>query len=228
MKILIRGGRVIDPANGLDAVQDIYITGDKIAAPFPAEEAELLIPAEGKIVCPGFLDIHMHEDHLLDNGQIFAHEEKSIFHCMLRMGVTTAIGGNCGESVCDPADYLDLVDRQGTAVNVGMLAGHEHYRIHAGCTDKYAGASPEQIGQMAAWMDEALARGCLGVSYGIRYIPGMTMEELTKTAAGCQTHGGIIAAHIRSDAAEVFDAAREFLDAAAPMGVPVQLSMVAA
>ena len=103
---------------------------------------------------------------------------------------------------------------------------HTRVALSKDAVDRQMDRIAEQIGQMAAWMDEALARGCLGVSYGIRYIPGMTMEELTKTAAGCQTHGGIIAAHIRSDAAEVFDAAREFLDAAAPMGVPVQVSHI--
>jgi len=226
MKILIRGGRVIDPANSMDTVQDVYLANGKVVSPFPEEEAELLIQAAGKVVCPGFIDIHMHEDPIGEDGSIYADEEKSIFHCMLRMGVTTAIGGNCGESVCHPADYLDLVDAQGTAVNVGMLAGHEHFRIYSGCTDKYAAAAPEQIRWMAAEMASALSRGCLGVSYGIRYVPGMTMEELRETAAGCRAHGGIVAAHIRSDAAEIFDAAREFLDAAAPLGVPVQISHI--
>lgn len=226
MNILIRGGRVIDPANRTDAVQDLYIADGHISPPFAAEDAHRIIDALGRIVCPGFIDIHMHEDHLLDDGSIYADGEKSIFHCMLRMGVTSAVGGNCGESVCHPADYLDRVDAQGTAVNVAMLAGHEYFRMASGCTDRYGPATPEQIRKMDVDMENALDRGCLGVSYGIRYVPGMDMAEFSETAAGCRRQGKVIAAHIRSDADEVFDAAREFLDAAGPMGVPVQLSHI--
>ncbi|MBQ3404311.1 MAG: amidohydrolase family protein, partial [Oscillospiraceae bacterium] len=72
----------------------------------------------------------------------------------------------------------------------------------------------------------ALERGCIGVSYGIRYEPGMDMEELLRTAEGCRKSGKMVAAHIRDDAAYVFDAAREFLDAGAELGVALQLSHI--
>jgi len=226
MNILIRGGRVIDPANHIDEIRDLYLADGHVAAPFPAEDAHRIIDATDRIVCPGFLDIHMHEDPLLADGSIFADEEKSIFHCMLRMGVTTAVGGNCGECEDHPADYLDRVDRQGVAVNVAMLAGHEYFRMKSGCTDRYGPATPEQIRFMAGEMKKALDRGCVGISYGIRYVPGMDMAELAETAAACKDRGRVIAAHIRSDAGEVYDALREYLDTAAPMGVPVQLSHI--
>ena len=57
---------------------------------------------------------------------------------MLHMGVTTAVAGNCGENKYHPADYLDIVDRDGAAVNVAMLAGHGWFRQQVGATDKYA------------------------------------------------------------------------------------------
>ena len=138
------------------------------------------------------------------------------------MGVTTAVGGNCGDNACHPADYLDIVDRDGAAVNVAMLAGHTFFRQQAGCTDKYAPASDAQIAQMAGEIGKSLARGCLGVSYGIRYVPGMDARELRLTAAPCKRDGRLVAAHIRSDAEEVFDAAREFLNAGMELGVPMQ------
>jgi dihydroorotase len=63
MSLLLRGGRVIDPANNLDAVQDVLIAEGKIErlglsleAPAGAE----IVDASGKIVCPGFIDIHVH------------------------------------------------------------------------------------------------------------------------------------------------------------------------
>ncbi|MEK7714586.1 MAG: amidohydrolase family protein, partial [candidate division NC10 bacterium] len=63
MSLLVRQGRVIDPANNVDAVQDLLIADGKIeklgknlAAPADAE----VVDARGKVVCPGFIDIHVH------------------------------------------------------------------------------------------------------------------------------------------------------------------------
>src|SRR6059036_2125997 len=63
MSLLLRGGRVIDPANNLDSIQDVLLGDGKIerlgrnlAAPADAE----VVDAKGKIVCPGFIDIHTH------------------------------------------------------------------------------------------------------------------------------------------------------------------------
>ena len=226
MNILIRGGMVIDPANSINSQQDVYISDGKIVAGHEGFIADEIIEASGKIVCPGFIDIHMHEDPVEADGSIYKDEEKAIFNCMLRQGVTTAIGGNCGENKYHPADYLDVVDAQGAAVNVGMLVGHEYMRQIAKAVDKYAAVSDEQLSIMAKEAENCLARGCLGVSFGIRYVPGMDMRELMQTASGCKAQGGIIAAHIRSDAEEVFDSAKEFLDAGVALDVPVQISHI--
>ena len=227
MKTLIRGGRVIDPANAIDSLHDILLEDGKVAAIDPAgAEADLVIDAAGKIVCPGFLDIHMHEDPVLPDGKIDNDPEKSIQSAMLRMGVTTAICGNCGEVKYHPADYLDLVDEQGCAINIAMLAGHEYFRVKSGCTDKYGPATEAQKAQMAAEMEDCLKRGCVGISYGIRYVPGLDRDELLKTAEGCCRQGGILAAHIRDDAAAVFSAAEEFLDIGRTLNLPLEFSHI--
>lgn len=227
MKLLIRNGLLIDPASGVQAKLNLLLENGRVAAVTQAEPAaDRVIDAAGKVVCPGFLDIHMHEDPVEADGKLYADAEKAIFNCMLRMGVTTAVGGNCGENAYHPADYLDIVDRDGAPVHVAMLAGHGFFRQQAGCTDKYAPASDAQIAQMAGEIGKSLARGCLGVSYGIRYVPGMDARELRLTAAPCKRDGRLVAAHIRSDAEEVFDAAREFLNAGMELGVPMQLSHI--
>ena len=62
MKILIKGGRVIDPANKLDKIADVLVEDGKIAQVaenLAAEDAEV-VEAEGKIVCPGLIDMHVH------------------------------------------------------------------------------------------------------------------------------------------------------------------------
>ena len=224
MALLIQNGTLIDPANGVHRVRDLWLDGGKVSAPL--ERADQVIDAAGKIVCPGFIDIHMHEDPVDDNGRIEAYDETSVFACMLHMGVTTAVAGNCGENKYSPADYLDIADRDGLPVNVAMLAGHEFFRKQAGCTDRYAPTTSAQRAAMAAGVAEALDRGCLGVSFGIRYQPGMDAEELVETAAACKARGKMIAAHIRDDADNVFSAAREFLDAGLRLEVPLEVSHI--
>ena len=65
MRILIAGGRVIDPANRRDAVLNLLIEGGhivEVASPgaHPAPAADRVLDARGKIVCPGFVDLHVH------------------------------------------------------------------------------------------------------------------------------------------------------------------------
>ena len=60
---LIKGGRVVDPANGLDAVRDVAIKDGKIAAvapDIPAARALKAVDARGLVVTPGLIDIHVH------------------------------------------------------------------------------------------------------------------------------------------------------------------------
>lgn len=224
MKLLIKNGLVIDPANKIHELREVWIENGKLAA--PSERADEIIDAAGKVVCPGFIDIHMHEDPLDAAGRLLAYDETSVFACMLHMGVTTAVAGNCGENKAHPADYLDLVARDGAPVNVAMLAGHGFFRELSGCRDRYAPATAAERLWMARELERALSRGCLGISYGIRYQPGMDARELAETAACCRGSGKLLAAHIRDDAAQVFSAAREFLDAALPLDTPLQLSHI--
>ncbi|MBO4991515.1 MAG: amidohydrolase family protein, partial [Firmicutes bacterium] len=86
-RTLIKNGFVIDPANQVQAQLNILVEGGKIAEiTTESPEADEVIDAAGKIVTPGFIDIHMHEDPVTADGTIYSDEEKAIFPCMLRMG----------------------------------------------------------------------------------------------------------------------------------------------
>ncbi len=61
--LLIRGGRVIDPAQGIDGVLDVLLEAGRVSAvgnKLPAPEGARVIEASGRIVCPGFVDVHCH------------------------------------------------------------------------------------------------------------------------------------------------------------------------
>lgn len=228
MKTLVKNGLVIDPANRITAKLDLWIEGGKIVnVTEPGEtagrepEADSVIDAKGRVVTPGFLDIHMHEDPVRD-GKI----EVCIFDSMLRMGVTTVLAGNCGDNVYDPVSYLDIVDRDGAPVNVAMFAGHTWYRNQAGATDKYKEITPEQLALMKRLIADGLRGGLIGVSFGVRYVPGTTKEELAEIAALCVPGDKLIAAHIRDDAAMVCPSAAEFLDTAKKFGLSAEVSHI--
>jgi dihydroorotase len=63
MSLLIKNGRVVDPANSTDAVQDVLIGGgriERVGRDLPVADGTTILDATGKIVCPGFIDIHVH------------------------------------------------------------------------------------------------------------------------------------------------------------------------
>ena len=222
MKTLIYGGHVIDPANRVDAKLNLLVEDGKIAwVGTGMPDADHRIDATGKTVTPGFIDIHMHEDPVVDG-----HVEQDIFLMMLRMGVTTATGGNCGINVYDPSAYLDLIDREGAAVNVAMFAGHEYFRKAAGATDIYAGSTAEQLAAMETSIAKALENGCVGVSFGLRYVPGADKEEFFRAAKCCAPSKKLIASHVRDDADGVFAAIDEFCAAGVEYQLPVQISHI--
>ncbi len=94
MKRLLRGGRVVDPANGKDGIFDVLIDGDRIAdvgTNLAADGAEIVDVPAGFIVCPGFIDMHV---HLREPGQ--EHKET------VATGVASAVAGGFTAVACMP------------------------------------------------------------------------------------------------------------------------------
>ncbi len=94
MKRLLKGGRVVDPANGKDGIFDVLIDGDRIAGVgtnLNADGAEIVDVPAGLIVCPGFIDMHV---HLREPGQ--EHKET------VATGVASAVAGGFTAVACMP------------------------------------------------------------------------------------------------------------------------------
>lgn len=224
MKTLIKNGTIVDPASRIHSRNNLLIEDGKVVA-LTAEEpqADTVLDAVGRYVCPGFIDIHMHEDPYDAEKDCLTPD---ITLSMLRMGVTSALGGNCGINTVHPAKYLDLMDRDGGAINMGLLAGHTFFRQEAGHADKYTAITPDELKKLSAMAQEALEAGCFGVSFGIRYVPGISVEEMVETARGCKKAGKFVAAHVRDDAEFIFSAVNELFDIGRALDVPVQNSHV--
>src|SRR5499426_593675 len=165
--ILIRGGTLFDGSGSPDVPGDILIADGRIAAIGQdlAGSARKTIDAQGLAVAPGFIDIKTHSDFTLP---INPKAESKV-----RQGVTTEIIGHCGFSVA-PAlpgkvellrdylspsapwlpfraltfpDYLDTFPR--TAVNAGMLVGHNTLRL-MGMGRASRAPTPDELERMIA------------------------------------------------------------------------------
>jgi dihydroorotase len=94
MKRLLKGGRIVDPVNGIDGVRDILIDGERIArvaSSLPADGASVVEIPDGLVICPGFIDMHV---HLREPGQ--EHKET------VATGTASAVAGGFTAVACMP------------------------------------------------------------------------------------------------------------------------------
>jgi N-acyl-D-aspartate/D-glutamate deacylase len=194
--LIIKNGMVVDGTGAPAFRGDVAVAGDRITAVGEAGDvdgvARRTIDAEGRVVSPGFVDIHTHLDAQLAWDPIAT---SSCWH-----GVTSVVLGNCGvtfapckptdrgylaelmESVEDiPADsilaglpwdwetygeYLSSIERLPKGVNVGGMVGHcavRHWVMGERGLEPDP-ATPDDIAQMTALVDEAIGAGALGFS----------------------------------------------------------------
>ena len=223
-RVLIKNGHIVDPKQNFDQVMNLYIENGKIVNLTEEEpDADLVIDAAGKIVCPGFIDIHMHEDEYDAQTDTI---ETGMAESALRMGVTLDIGGNCGTNNYDPVRYLDLADRDGAPVNIGLMVGHTWLRNLDGKRDKYKPVSSEAIAEMEGTARDCLEKGCLGISFGVKYVPGTTWDEILTLIRLCQKDDKLVSSHVRMDVDGVFDAADELARMGQEGRVRVQFSHI--
>jgi N-acyl-D-amino-acid deacylase len=193
--VVIKNGTVVD-GTGAPAIRaDVAIDGDRISAvgEVDASGANQVIDAEGRIVTPGFVDLHSHLDAQVGWDPTMS---SSCYH-----GVTSVVMGNCGmtfapvrpgqadvlagamETVEDiPASaiieglpwdwegyggYLDAIEKMPLGLNAGGYVGDVAVRLYvageAACEEDFE-ATPDQLAEMAALVEDAMNAGALGYS----------------------------------------------------------------
>ena len=149
--ILIQGGRVIDPSRGSDGVADVYLTDGKVAAVgsnIVGEEGTLIIPAAGKVVAPGLIDLHV---HLREPGQ---EDQETV-----ATGAMAAAAGGF-TAVCAMPNTDPVVDNQGT---VGFIVSQAQ-RAAKARVYPIGAISLGQRGEKLAEFGELVGAGAVAVS----------------------------------------------------------------
>jgi N-acyl-D-amino-acid deacylase len=192
---LIINGEYPDFEKGVLVKANIGIKGGKIAyigAETP--DAAEVIDAAGKVVSPGFIDIHMHEENFAKEGK-----EYIVSRMMLEMGVTTVVGGNCGVQYQPLADFKAVIkELGGCPVNYIMLAGYNELRTKMGI-GRYQHPSQKQMDELREQLKGELAEGAYGISFGIEYDPGITFDEMLSAAKATDNPHHFLAAHYRDE-----------------------------
>ncbi len=245
----IEGATVIDGTGAEGSRADVGVSDDVIAAvgDLSRESAGSTLRAAGRVLAPGFIDMHSHSDwRLWENRRA---ESK------IRQGVTTEVVGNCGFSPAPVAteflddlrgfalyvptgmdfrwrsvgEYLRAFDADGTALNVVQLVGHGTLRI---ATMGFARRAPDvkELARMQRLMADAMEDGAWGLSTGLIYAPGSyaATEEIVEIARVAGRHRGFYASHIRGEGATLLDAVTEAIRVGREGDLPVQVSHIKA
>jgi N-acyl-D-aspartate/D-glutamate deacylase len=141
------------------------------------------------------------------------------------MGVTSLITGNCGGSELDIRAFLDRMNKNPIAVNLGTLVGHNTVRAKAMGLDDRRPTAEEQA-KMDALVEQAMKDGAVGFSTGLEYLPGMfaKTEEIVELAKVAAKYGGVYATHMRNEGVDVKKSIAESLTIGEQANIPVEIS----
>ncbi len=239
---VITGALIVDGTGSPGRRADLLLEGDRIATVEPpgslaAVDADWKKEASGRVLCPGFIDLHSHGDLVL------ALRDESLrrrlLHGRIAQGITTELVGNCGlgaaplERAHEAAlrgvvawmtpdetpwpwsgvgEYLDHLGTVGVPVNVATLVAHGAIRVAETGLERALPRS-DSVESMARALDRALEEGAFGMSLGLIYPPGSftPSDEIRPLAQRLGHSRALLTAHIRGSSETLLDAVEEIL-----------------
>ena len=221
--ILISNGTVIDGSGGPPRVCDVAVRDGKIVGlsrwRYYFTRAKIHIDARGRLVTPGFIDVHTHVEPNIPSSGPFRADN------FLGQGVTTVITGNCGRSRTNIAQLFQGLQANGSYINVATLVGHNSIRQQV---MELASRHPtsEDLESMKNLVDHAIRDGAVGFSTGLVYAPGRFADtsEVVALARVAARYGALYASHIRDEGPQGLEAIREALRIGREAGAATQIS----
>jgi N-acyl-D-amino-acid deacylase len=246
MDVLISGGHLIDGSGAPWRHADVGIDGGQVAAvgSLADVDARLCIDARGRIVCPGFIDMHSHADLALLTGREMEGR--------LCQGITTEVVGQDGLSYA-PAGEANLQawrrfliglngDAPDTAwtwhtvggflqalggrvANVAYLIPHGAVRVEAMGWEARR-ADSDELATMRSLVRQGLAEGGAGLSTGLSYVPcaHATTDEMVALCREVAAAGGVYVTHVRSYGQSLPEAVDEAIEIGRRSGAAVHIS----
>jgi N-acyl-D-amino-acid deacylase len=219
--LLIKGGTVIDGSGAARRTADVRTSGDtivEVGANLAPKAGETIVDAAGRVVTPGFIDMHSHADRGL--------EDHPDAESQIRQGITLSLVGQDGGGDLPVSDFFERFARVHPAINVMTSVGHGTVRGVVLGGDFKRAATPAEIETMKALVDRAMKDGAVGLSSGLEYDPGFygTVDELAALASVVKPYGGFYSSHVRDEENEVLAAWSEAIEIGRRAGVPVEIS----
>ena len=215
--VIIRDTTIVDGSGQPTFKGSVGVRGDRIAAVGEIDaNAARVIDGSGLVTCPGFIDSHSHAD-----SSILQHP---LAESLVMQGITTFLGGNCGSCLAPLRDaqqgkrsierfgghvdditwrtfgeWLARVEGVGLSVNYVPLAGHNTIRTVVMGEDFKREASPGEIQEMKAHVEEAMSSGAFGLSSTFDPSPCeyASPDEVVGLVKVASQHGGIYSPHTR-------------------------------
>jgi len=241
--LVVRNGTVIDGTRAPRFEADVGIAAGRISRIGKLKaKGTAEIDAAGRIVAPGFIDAHTHDDRLMLSAPEMAPKASQ--------GVTTVVAGNCGISLAPlvlgdraappPLDligemdwyrfssfksYVEELESKPAATNAALLVGHTTLRV-ATMKRLDAPASSGEIRAMQDLVEEALEAGAIGVSTGLYYEPARAAptEEVIEVCRPLSARKSLYCTHMRSEGDGVIESLEESFRIGRELDVPVVIS----
>jgi N-acyl-D-amino-acid deacylase len=241
-ELIIENGTLIDGSGAPRRTADIGISGERITTVGDLKQADApeRLDATDRVVAPGFIDVHTHDDHAL-----LAKPDMSY---KASQGVATVVAGNCGISLAPlhftgdrppppmdllgdgyrfpkMADFFAALDETPPALNAALLCGHTTLRVGA-MDDLQRGATDSEINVMRENLAEALEAGAIGMSTGLYYPPAnpAPTAEVIRLAELLGPEGALYTTHLRDEGANLLDSMEEAFEIGRASGAKVVLS----
>ncbi len=215
---LVVGARVADGAGGPLRVTNVRVAAGYVSemGDLEAREAETVVDGKGRVLAPGFIDVHNHSTTGL------AREPLAV--SQISQGITSLLVGQDGGSPLPIGEYLDARRAAPSSVNVATCIGHASVRSKVMGEDYKRKARPDEIKQMEELVDQGFKDGALCLSSGLEYEVGgyATVEEVIALAKVAGRRRGFYISHIRDEAGLTLEAMTELVAIGERASVAVQ------
>src|SRR3989338_5077196 len=244
--ILIKNGILIDGTGRERYPADVGINKNAIAeiGDLKNQKAEKVIDAANLHVVPGFIDVLNHSDTYWTMFPMPSMES------LLRQGITTIIGGNCGASLAPlvegnviaaiqkwadmsevsinwlrMSEFLEQLERMKFGVNFGTLVGHGTLRSGL-IKDEVRNLTGDEMAKIKFMLEEALESAAFGLSTGLAFSHAKTtpVEEIIELAKLVEKYDGVYASHLRDEAGRLDDSVTETIRVAMESQAKIQIS----